>query len=389
MRVEVGEPAIDHASFALAASPARAGPPRPGPRRRDPHRQLGIVRCCRSRRSGYRHGIPRPCWRRPAAGGHGNLHRGDADGAAAPGVAVLKILVSGCLGGAPIRFNETGVPIASSIWQRWVSQGRLVSLCPELAVGFPVPRPPAEIVGGSAADVLDGRAQVHEASGRDVTELFQAAAQRAVDKALQVGVGLAILVEGSPTCGSTYVHDGTFTGVTVAGRGVASRPRPCAAGASRCFLTTTWTGQRCSGGAGTAARQRLTSARRSVRYHLTHSHRHPVSALLPGRMPYGRPYSAPPCWGPVGARLSSIRGAFAVWKRESARCLARHDSSCTERSQHYRVRRSWPAPWPMARQARLNCQPETRTVRAAVDLSAHRAVMVRVRGRHDPLPHRR
>ncbi|MET8040615.1 DUF523 domain-containing protein [Micromonospora sp. NPDC005215] len=135
---------------------------------------------------------------------------------------MLKILVSGCLGGAPIRFNETGVPVASPIWQRWASEGRLVSLCPELAVGFPVPRPPAEIVGGSAADVLDGRAQVHEQSGRDVTDLFQAAAQRAVDKALQVGVGLAILVEGSPTCGSTYVHDGTFTGVTVAGRGVAA-----------------------------------------------------------------------------------------------------------------------------------------------------------------------
>ena len=92
---------------------------------------------------------------------------------------MLKILVSGCLGGAPIRFNETGVPVASPLWQRWASEGRLVSLCPELAVGFPVPRPPAEIVGGSAADVLDGRARVHEASGRDVTELFQAAAQRA------------------------------------------------------------------------------------------------------------------------------------------------------------------------------------------------------------------
>lgn len=64
-----------------------------------------------------------------------------------------------------------------------------MSLCPELAVGFPVPRPPAEIIGGSAADILDGRAQVHEASGRDVTELFQAAAQHAVDKAPQAGVG--------------------------------------------------------------------------------------------------------------------------------------------------------------------------------------------------------
>jgi uncharacterized protein YbbK (DUF523 family) len=135
---------------------------------------------------------------------------------------MLKVLVSGCLGGAAIRFNETGVPVSSPIWQQWAAEGRLVSLCPELAVGFPVPRPPAEIVGGSAADVLDGRARVREVSGRDVTELFRTAARRAVDRAVHAAVGLAVLVDGSPTCGSTYVHDGTFTGVTVAGRGVAA-----------------------------------------------------------------------------------------------------------------------------------------------------------------------
>ncbi|MCF0095662.1 hypothetical protein [Micromonospora sp. MH99] len=38
---------------------------------------------------------------------------------------------------------------------------------------------------------------------------------------------------------------------------------------------------------------------------------------------------------------------------------------------------------------RLNYQPETQTVRAGIDLSAHRGAMVCVRGRHDPLPHRR
>lgn len=134
---------------------------------------------------------------------------------------MVKVLVSGCLGGAPIRFNETGVPVASPIWQQWTSEGRLVPLCPELAVGFPVPRLPAEIVGGSAADVLDGYARVHESSGRDVTDLFRAAAERALDRALQAGVGLAVLVDGSPTCGSTYVHDGTFAGITILGRGVA------------------------------------------------------------------------------------------------------------------------------------------------------------------------
>jgi hypothetical protein len=39
------------------------------------------------------------------------------------------------------------------------AEGRLAARCPELTVGFPVPRPPAEVVGGTAADVLDGHAR--------------------------------------------------------------------------------------------------------------------------------------------------------------------------------------------------------------------------------------
>jgi uncharacterized protein YbbK (DUF523 family) len=89
-------------------------------------------------------------------------------------------------------------------------------------VGFPVPRPPAEIVDGTAADVFDGNGRVQEAPGRDVTELFRDAAHRAVQRAIDAHVALAVLVDGSPTCGSSYVYDGTFSGVTMPGRGVAA-----------------------------------------------------------------------------------------------------------------------------------------------------------------------
>lgn len=136
--------------------------------------------------------------------------------------SVLRILVSGCLGDAAIRFNETSVPVSSAIWSRWSAEGRLVHFCPELAVGFPVPRPAAEIVGGTAAEVLDGVAQVREISGNDVTELFRRAARRALDRAKEAGVALAVLVDGSPTCGSSRVYDGSFSGRTVPGRGVAA-----------------------------------------------------------------------------------------------------------------------------------------------------------------------
>jgi uncharacterized protein YbbK (DUF523 family) len=133
-----------------------------------------------------------------------------------------RILVSGCLGGRPIRFDGTAVEVASAIWDRWVAQGRLVHVCPELAVGFPVPRLPAEIVGGTATAVLRGNAQVREVAGNDVTELFREAAREAVARAQAADVALAVLVDGSPTCGSTYVHDGLFAGGTVPGRGLAA-----------------------------------------------------------------------------------------------------------------------------------------------------------------------
>ncbi|MFG3712924.1 DUF523 domain-containing protein [Micromonospora sp. NPDC047730] len=133
-----------------------------------------------------------------------------------------RVLVSGCLGGSPVRFNATGVDVCSPIWDRWAAEGRLVSFCPELSVGLPVPRPPAEIIGGVAAEVLDGDGRVREVTGRDVTDLFRVAARRAVDRARAAGVVLAVLVDRSPTCGTSQVHDGSFTGRTIPGRGLAA-----------------------------------------------------------------------------------------------------------------------------------------------------------------------
>ena len=97
---------------------------------------------------------------------------------------VAKILVSGCLNGPPIRFNQTNVEVRSPIWNRWVSEGRLVPFCAELAAGFQVPRPPAETVGGDGKAVLRGKATVLEDTGQDVTNLFTKGAELAISHAL-------------------------------------------------------------------------------------------------------------------------------------------------------------------------------------------------------------
>lgn len=134
-----------------------------------------------------------------------------------------KILVSGCLNGRPIRFNETNVAVESAIWDRWVADGRIVSFCPELAAGFGVPRPPAEIVGASASVVLQRQGAVVEDNGTDVTEMFITGAELAVERALSAGCVAAVLTDGSPSCGTTYVYDGGFAGGTTPGMGVTAQ----------------------------------------------------------------------------------------------------------------------------------------------------------------------
>lgn len=136
---------------------------------------------------------------------------------------MAKVLVSGCLNGPPIRYNQTNVPVESPIWDRWEAEGRLVPFCAELAAGFSIPRPPAEITDGDSGAVLCGTGVVAEDTGNDVTGLFTEGARLAVEHARENGCVIAVLTDGSPSCGSTYQYDGTFTGATRTGTGVVAQ----------------------------------------------------------------------------------------------------------------------------------------------------------------------
>ena len=84
-------------------------------------------------------------------------------------------------------------------------------MCPEVFGGLSVPRPPAERVGD----------KVINAEGNDVTEEYLRGAREAVRLAKEHDVAFAVMKEGSPSCGSKRVYDGTFTGNKVPGRGLA------------------------------------------------------------------------------------------------------------------------------------------------------------------------
>jgi uncharacterized protein YbbK (DUF523 family) len=134
-----------------------------------------------------------------------------------------RILVSACLLGRPVRYNGSARTLIHPTLEVWRAEGRLVSLCPELAGGFATPRPPAEIEGGrSGLDVLSGRARVIESTGADVTSLYIRGAEAALALARSNGCVLALLVDGSPSCGSGFIHDGGFAGRKQLGAGVTT-----------------------------------------------------------------------------------------------------------------------------------------------------------------------
>ena len=123
-----------------------------------------------------------------------------------------RVLVSSCLLGRPVRYDGRAKTSSSRILARWRAEGRLVPFCPELAGGLGVPRPPAELQDGRVVTV----------DGQDVTDAFVLGAELALTAARNAGVRVAVLKEGSPSCGSGRIADGTFGGGGIPGAGVTT-----------------------------------------------------------------------------------------------------------------------------------------------------------------------
>lgn len=135
----------------------------------------------------------------------------------------IRILISACLLGKPVRYDGAARPLKHPAIERWLAEGMLVPVCPEMIGGLPVPRRPAEIsCRASGKDVLADKARVQENEGRDVTEAFISGAQGALALAREQGCGFALLIDRSPSCGSGFIYDGTFEGVLHQGAGVTA-----------------------------------------------------------------------------------------------------------------------------------------------------------------------
>ena len=119
-------------------------------------------------------------------------------------------IVSACLLGANCKYN--GGNNDNEDVKDFCEGHRIMTVCPETEGGLSSPRPPAEQQGEKVVDC----------EGKDVTAEFRKGAEICLQKVLDSGEEpeLAVLKANSPSCGSCFVYDGTFTGTLTRGDGV-------------------------------------------------------------------------------------------------------------------------------------------------------------------------
>ena len=123
----------------------------------------------------------------------------------------MKIMVSACLLGENVKYN--GGNNKSEALLGLLESHTVIPVCPEVLGGLPVPRTPAEIVGGT----------VTNRNGESVDEAFRRGAQKALDIANREKPDLIILQSRSPSCGVKQIYDGTFSGTLIPGQGIFAR----------------------------------------------------------------------------------------------------------------------------------------------------------------------
>jgi uncharacterized protein YbbK (DUF523 family) len=120
------------------------------------------------------------------------------------------IIISACLCGEPCRYD--GATHAVERFVHMARRGEALPVCPEVLGGLGVPREPCEILHG----------RVRTRSGKDCTEAFLLGAAKTLELGRQHGIRVAILKERSPSCGTSSIYDGSFSGTRTDGQGLTA-----------------------------------------------------------------------------------------------------------------------------------------------------------------------
>ena len=127
-------------------------------------------------------------------------------------------LVSACLAGLNTRYNGTACRNKHVL--ELVAHGKAFPVCPEQLGGLPTPREPIELVGGGGESLLKGKAKaIGIKSGKNYTRNFLKGAREVLKIAKMLKIKNAILNDGSPSCGCSYIKVGNKR---IKGKGVTA-----------------------------------------------------------------------------------------------------------------------------------------------------------------------
>ncbi len=122
-----------------------------------------------------------------------------------------KIAISACLLGVNCKYNGTS-NYNSKLFDL-LKDKRVFVICPEVFSGLPTPRIPSEILNN----------KVINEKGIDVTSYFIDGKEKTLKFLKEAGVKKVILKDGSPSCGYSYIYDGTFTHTKVDDMGYTAK----------------------------------------------------------------------------------------------------------------------------------------------------------------------
>lgn len=118
------------------------------------------------------------------------------------------ILVSACLLGENCKYNGKNNYNQKVI--DLIKEKNVIKICPEILAGLPLPRKPVEISND----------KIITEDKKDLTKLYLDSAKKAMENIQNEKIDLAVLKANSPTCGSKYIYDGTFSHRLVEGSGI-------------------------------------------------------------------------------------------------------------------------------------------------------------------------
>lgn len=120
-----------------------------------------------------------------------------------------KLIVSACLLGKNCKYNGKNNYVDKI--ELLKNKFEIILICPEVFGGLGIPRLKSEINN----DIV-----INE-KGLDVTKYFVLGANKALELAKEAKY--ALLKDGSPSCGSSMIYDGTFTKTKIKGMGITAK----------------------------------------------------------------------------------------------------------------------------------------------------------------------